>query len=221
MPAADRRTKMRYASLMMKSPSQTVPARHRLALLFTGHMTDAPDRPQPRFPPRMEAAAADAILAEIRTARDHCGNSLIGIASGARGGDILFHEACAAEGIATQMVLPFAVETFLDSSVRGVPLGNWEPRFKRLWEGHDPHRRTVLDLADEHDPFGACNEAMLTMARASAGAVELLALWDGEGAARLGGTAAFVAQFCGDGGRFHHIDSKVLLAAMKRWQRQA
>ncbi len=106
---------MRYTASMTKSRSQTAPVRPRLALLFTGHMTDAPDRPRPRFPPDMEAAAADAILAEIRMARKRCGGSLIGIASDARGGDILFHEACAAEGIATRMVLPFAVEAFLDS----------------------------------------------------------------------------------------------------------
>ncbi len=86
----------------------------------------------------------------------------------------------------------------------------------RLWKALGAHRRTVLDLAGEHDPFGACNDAMLAMARASAAAVELLALWDGEGAAKLGGTAAFAAHFRGDGGQFHHIDSKVLLAARKR-----
>lgn len=205
---------------MVKSPSQADAVRPRLALLFTGHMTDTPDRPRPRFPPDMEAAAVDAILAEIRIARDRCGGSLTGIASGARGGDIPFHEACAADGIGTRMVLPFSVEAFLDSSVRGVPSGDWETRFTRLWTVLGAHRRTVLDLTGEHDPFGACNEAMLPMAKASAGTVELIALWDGKGATRLGGTAAFVAHFRGEGGRFH-IDRKALLAAIKRRKRQA
>src|SRR5690349_14580778 len=37
------------------------PREPRQVLLFSGHMVDAPDRPQPRFPPRMVPAAARRI----------------------------------------------------------------------------------------------------------------------------------------------------------------
>jgi len=39
------------------------PSSPRQVLLFSGHMMDAPDRPQPRFPPAKEAAAAQRIAA--------------------------------------------------------------------------------------------------------------------------------------------------------------
>lgn len=187
----------------------------RLALLFTGHMTDAPERASPRFPPQMEAIAAHAIRAQIRNAIITSDSSLIGIASGARGGDILFHEICQSEGIATVMVLPFDTDAFLAQSVRstkGTQPDCWETRFWRIWHRLGSDNRIILDTKDENDPFGACNNVMLTMAQAHGQTVELLALWDGEGAAKLGGTAAFVEHFhATTDGHFTHINSKALL----------
>jgi hypothetical protein len=58
-------------------------------LLFSGHMIDKPKRKDVRFPPKMEAAVARSIAEAISTLRPS-----LGIASGAGGGDILFHEAC-------------------------------------------------------------------------------------------------------------------------------
>src|SRR5262245_5545008 len=45
--------------------SQPHRSHYRRALLFTGHMVDLPSRPRPRFPPRMEAAAAHEIAAAM------------------------------------------------------------------------------------------------------------------------------------------------------------
>ena len=39
--------------------------RPRLALLFSGHMMDGPDRAEPRFPPAKEAAALEKIEAAL------------------------------------------------------------------------------------------------------------------------------------------------------------
>ncbi|HEX6093370.1 MAG TPA: hypothetical protein VFZ07_08460, partial [Dongiaceae bacterium] len=114
-----------------------------IALAFTGHMTDLPDRKEPRFPPALEGAARIAIGAELDRlkTREIAG----GFASGARGGDILFHEECRKRGIATTIVLPFAPDEFAKSSVEGAD-GDWPLRFRRLWDETPVERRLVLDL---------------------------------------------------------------------------
>jgi hypothetical protein len=40
------------------------------AVIFTGHMIDLPDRPEPRFPPDLEQAVAVAIRAHLSRSRD-------------------------------------------------------------------------------------------------------------------------------------------------------
>jgi hypothetical protein len=184
------------------------------AILFTGHMVDLPGRPKARFLSRTEPLAAEAIRAEISRIRKFSGGPLLGIASGARGGDILFHEACHALGIPSHLVLPFGREAFLDRSVRGVETGDWEARFKALWRRLSPANRVVLKLAGADDPFGRCNEAMLAMAKNMARHVELLALWDGADAGKPGGTGAFVDHVRADGGHVTQIDTKTLLKTL-------
>jgi hypothetical protein len=133
-----------------------------------------------------------------------------GIASGARGGDILFHEICRAEGIPTRIVLPFAPEAFVERSVRDVRRGGWIKRFWRLWKATADDRRVALSLGDEPDPFDQCNSVMLEMAHSHGDEVELLALWDGKRAEKPGGTAAFVAATKAQGGRVTQIDIRTL-----------
>lgn len=204
---------LRYHGGMIESPPSARPAR-ALALLFTGHMIDAPGRTPPRFPPAMERVAAKVIRDEVAAAAERASHSLIGIASGARGGDILFHEACLALGVPTMLVLPFAVEPFLARSVRGVPEGEWEARFKALWTRLPACQRVVLDGENDSDPFGACNRAMLAMARNLGETVRLLALWDGADAKKPGGTGAFVAEARAGGGIARQIDTRPMLAAV-------
>ncbi|MGE3710934.1 MAG: hypothetical protein AB7G35_14805, partial [Hyphomicrobiaceae bacterium] len=92
-----------------------------LAILFTGHMVDLPGRPTPRFPRDLERKAADAITAAVERSKAGVRGGVIGISSGARGGDTLFQEACRLHGIKTRMVLPFPPEEFVKTSVEGVP----------------------------------------------------------------------------------------------------
>jgi hypothetical protein len=113
-------------------------------LLFTGHMIDAPDRQEPRFPPTPQAEAEarrlikDAVMAEQKLETE----SLVGIAGGACGGDILFHEVCAELGIETTVFLAVPKEEFVKHSVQhGGP--QWVERFLRLLE-----RRPSRVLAD-------------------------------------------------------------------------
>jgi hypothetical protein len=181
------------------------------AIVFTGHMVDLPGRAKARFPSRMEPLAAEAIRAEISRIRKFSGGALIGIASGARGGDILFHEACNDLGIPTRLVLPFGREAFLNRSVRGVETGDWETRVKALWRRLGPANRTLLRLAGADDPFGRCNDVMHEMARRSARHVEMLALWDGADAGKPGGTGAFVDHVKAACGHVTQIDTTALL----------
>jgi hypothetical protein len=185
-------------------------------MIFTGHMIDDPSRSEPRFPEAMETLAATAIQDKVAAARERSGGSMIAIASGARGGDIIFHEACEALGVPTVLVLPFGVEPFLHHSVRGVPTGAWEARFLALWARLPTQSRIVLDGEHDDDPFGACNRAMLSMAQDLGETVQLLALWDGADAEKPGGTSAFAAEARAANGLVVQIDTRSLLAELSR-----
>ncbi len=186
---------------MISSPS------HESArvLLFAGHLVDLPERFDPRFPPDLEPAAAHAIaraIAEI--------SPTIGIASAARGGDILFHEACRARGIHTTIVLPFSVAEFEKRSVSGLATGQWERRFRSLLSDTGDSRVVVLDASDSSNPFVACNQAMLDFAQARDPRPTLLALWDGRHGDGPGGTAEMVMAIERLGGRVIVIDPSSL-----------
>ena len=164
-----------------------------VSLLFTGHMIDNPDRPRPRFPAELETAAAARIARAVTPYAP--GGTLFsdvrGFASGAQGGDILFHECCRAKDLTTTIVLPFPPEEFVMRSVRGIPSGNWERRFWSLWNSTPNEQREVLHLPVSDDPYSACNIHLLARAREH-GRVQLIALWDGEGGDGPGGTADLV-----------------------------
>ncbi len=101
-------------------------------LLFTGHMVDAPNRAQPRFPRTAAAeAAARRLIADAVQARLAPGERALGIAGGACGGDILFHEACRAAGIPTQLRLALPPEQFERTSVAHAG-PDWVDRFRAL-----------------------------------------------------------------------------------------
>jgi hypothetical protein len=166
-------------------------------LIFTGHRVDAPDRAEPRFPPRLVDAAGRAIGKAIDEFAPPDA-----IASASRGGDILFLEACRARNIPTTIVLPFSPDEFELRSVAGVEQGDWVARYRALIATTPPERLIVLELNDEPDPYGACNLAVLRRAQtASSSAPFLLALWDGMGGDGLGGSADMVERVRNTGGR--------------------
>ncbi len=180
----------------------------KIALLFTGHMIDLPHRPEPRFPPEFEQPAKDAIQNEIALAVEAAGGPEVGIASGARGGDILFLEACREAGIPVRMVLPFAPAEFLETSVRGIASGDWESRFHRLWDGLAAENREVLTAPADVNVYDYCNRRMLQLSQELADRTRLIALWDGKGLGQEpGGTATFVAMVQQADGDFTHIDT--------------
>ena len=156
-------------------------------VLFSGHRIDAPDRPVPRLPPERIAKAARAISAALPE------ETFTGLSSASNGGDILFLEACAARDAPFHIVLPFPPEEFLRRSVATDAPGDWEARFRRLWDASPDEHRHILPQHEGANPYTACNDALLALA-ATHGEPMVIALWDGQKGDGPGGTADLVAQ---------------------------
>ena len=114
--------------------------------LFSGHMIDAPDRKEPRFPADKEAVAAKAIAEKLDALG--AGPQDLALCGGACGGDLLFAEACLARGLKLELRIPFDEPTFIQKSVAFAP-GNWTDRFYQV-KGN-PNTR-LLVMPDELGP---------------------------------------------------------------------
>ncbi|MDB5387717.1 MAG: uncharacterized protein JWM11_3363 [Planctomycetaceae bacterium] len=80
--------------------------------VFAGHMLDRPDRPDERFPARLETAVKAAIKMWLKQ-----NNVQMGFSSAACGADILFQEAIAELGGESYVILPFGADEFIPQSV--------------------------------------------------------------------------------------------------------
>jgi hypothetical protein len=83
------------------------------AILFSGLMINKPGR----FEAHQEASAKANIKAALSELLQNHGNTLFGLAGGACGGDILFHEACAELGIESRLYLCLPKSKFEKTSV--------------------------------------------------------------------------------------------------------
>ena len=90
---------------------------------FSGHMIDAPDRPEPRFPAALEPAVAAAIRQHLAGLREP-----IIYTSAACGADLICIEAALALGAEVNVVLPFDRDDFVRTSV-AVGGDGWLQRF--------------------------------------------------------------------------------------------
>jgi len=180
------------------------------AILFSGHMIDAPGRPQPRFPPALEGRAAAAIARALDWIGVH--ETDVGVSSAACGGDILFAEALRNRGIPIRIYLPFDEPTFLKHSV-DFANHRWPERYRAVVA-----RATLLiapevlgALPKDTDPYERTNEWMLAEARRIAGArVSFIALWNGEGGDGPGGTKHMMDAVRSNGGAVDWIDIRRL-----------
>jgi tetratricopeptide (TPR) repeat protein len=158
---------------------------------FAGHMIDAPDRATPRFP----AAAIPGVRERIKA---WLVSSCIRFSycSAACGGDILFLEMAQSLGIETHVLLPFARDSFIQTSVK--PGGDeWTKRFQAVLE--NAASVTVLneDMPDFHaSSYDFTNQMISARAASRAAAYDspllALALWDGQPGDSIGGTASAV-----------------------------
>lgn len=159
-------------------------------LLFTGHMLDAPGRKDARFPADKEDDVAAALLSWLQQKQSGTSVPLAGIAGGACGGDILFHEACRALGIPSEMYLALPVDDFIEASVAFAGPG-WVERFNRLRQSLPV--QVLTGRHDDDDVWDRANRWMLEAAQEeSDGGMTLLALWDGKEGDGAGGTADMI-----------------------------
>lgn len=166
-------------------------------LLFTGHMIDAPNRGQPRFPPDKVDTARQIIRDKVAEEMAQDGGVAWGIAGGASGGDILFHEVCAELGLRTELYLVIPRDRFIVHSVQKAG-PDWVDRYDRLYANLSS--RVLMDtdelprwLRDKpnYSVWQRSNLWMLHTAL-SRGRMTLLALWDGQSGDGPGGTKDMV-----------------------------
>ena len=210
------------AEIQAGTPSAAaVPRRLGRTLLFTGHMVDAQDRTTPRFPPTPEAEAeARRIIREaIQHERSLEDGALVGIAGGAAGGDILFHEICQELEIPTQLFLALPAADFSRESVQhGGP--QWVERFQRLCQRVPPRVLSDTPLQPiwlrgkkEYGIWQRNNLWMLFNALAlDAERLTLLALWDKGAADGPGGTEDLVTQVEQRGYKWERLPAERLKA---------
>lgn len=190
--------------------------RHACAIIFTGHMIDLPDRQSPRFPPELEPLAGIEIKQKLRELKAEFSDDIIGFSSAARGGDILFVEACESLAVPTVVILPFSRERFIETSVAGVTSGDWISRFDRALDRLGPPRVEIMAEAATPEAYDACNLRLLARAREAGKQVILLGLLDRETLQETGGSAHFAQRVRDGGGRVDVIDVKALRERLAR-----
>jgi hypothetical protein len=191
----------------------------RYHILFSGHMIDKADRPTPRFPSSHESQAAEAIRDAIRDIAGHFpGVPMTGLASGACGGDILFHEACSAVGIDTILFLPKPEDEFIEGSVRFAG-DMWVERYLQVKSRASEVHHLKADKAfpewtrGEEKPsvYELTNLWMLKEALTRGGShASLIALWDGDKGDGRGGTEQMVRIAKENGMGVKILDTKLL-----------
>ena len=192
----------------------------RRVLLFTGHMIDAEDRKEARFPrtAAAEAAARRMIKEAILNEQQLQESGIIGVAGGACGGDILFHEVCEELKIPTQLFLAVARDTFSANSVQHGGT-QWVERFNRLCARVPPRVLEAKETTQlpnwlhgrkDYDIWRRNNLWMLFNALALDLPLTLVALWDQGPADGPGGTRDLVAQVRERGQKIERLPAEQL-----------
>ncbi|PKO30370.1 MAG: hypothetical protein CVU34_19370 [Betaproteobacteria bacterium HGW-Betaproteobacteria-7] len=177
-------------------------------LLFSGHMVDRPDRPQPRFPADKVAVAARRIAELLASLASGPGD--IAFTQGAAGGDLLFAEACLARGVDLHLLLPLPEKEFIAASILPSADGaNWQQRYRSVCQRlHGP---PAVLAADDGNPYVRGNQWLLQHALAwGAERLHFICLWDGSNGDGDGGTADMIEEVRRRGGRIDWIDSRQL-----------
>jgi hypothetical protein len=182
-------------------------------------MVDAPGRKNPRFPQEKVDVAATAIRNALSDLA--CGDpaSCMGFAGGASGGDLLFHEACAALGIVSRLRLSLPVGPFISNSVAPAD-ADWVARFRSVTarlrdtlEILSPDEQLPLWLTRKKDYniWARTNVWLLEEGLASgAPEVHLVALWNGETGDGPGGTGHLIELAQQEGVTRRILDTKQL-----------
>ena len=184
----------------------------RQVFLFSGHMIDAPDRKDPRFPADKEPIAAKAVADKLDALG--AGPEDLALCGGACGGDLLFAEACLARGLKLELRIPFDEPTFIRKSVAFAP-GNWTDRFYQV-RGNPNTRLLVMPdelgpAAKEANPYGRDNLWQLYAALSwGPDKVRFVCLWNRKGGDGPGGTEHMFETVQKYSGRVYVLDTNLL-----------
>ena len=188
------------------------PIEPRYVLLFSGHMIDAQDRKDARFPPDKEGIAAEAIARKLDELG--AGRKDLALCSGACGGDILFAEACNKLGLRLEIRIPFDELTFLKNSVTFAG-ESWRDRYHAV---KNNRLTTLFIMPDElgltpadANPYERNNLWMLyTALSMGPEKVRFICLWDGKGGDGPGGTKHMYEEVKKRSGQAWIIDTSTL-----------
>ncbi|MCB1801678.1 MAG: DUF4071 domain-containing protein [Gammaproteobacteria bacterium] len=187
----------------------------RRVLLFSGHMVDAADREQERFPERHVERAAQQIAQRLDELG--AGPEDLALTQGACGGDLLFAEACVARKVRMTWLQPFNEPDFILRSV--VRCGeHWRQRYLDVRAALD---NPIMSAPQELGPAPAhagkgyayerCNLWLLYTALAwGVDKVHFVCLWNGGGGDGPGGTAHMYDEVAKRTGQVHWIDTRAL-----------
>jgi hypothetical protein len=175
-------------------------------IISSGHLTDKPDRPEPRFPESKVGVVWDHMNRQLAAWKVGPGD--LAICGGARGSDIIFAELCANRGAEVWLFISLDEEDFLEQSVR-VRGTDWEQRFialrkragvKMMMQNEEGSASSSPDspASAAASPFARANVWMIGTGKAQASSPDHLyaiLVWDekpaGDGP---GGTADFAEQ---------------------------
>ncbi len=180
--------------------------------LFSGHMVDAPGRPEPRFPADKEKVAVEAIATKLDELG--AGSDDLAICGGACGGDILFAEACLARGVRLEVRLPFDEPIFLQNSVTFAG-DHWMERYYQMKSNA---KSRLFLMPDELGPFPkginpyARNNLWQLYSALAWGPekVRFVCLWNRKGGDGPGGTQHMYETVKKHAGRVYVLDTSVL-----------
>ena len=184
----------------------------RQVLLFSGHMIDAPDRPEPRFPAHKENTAAAAIAATLE--KLDAGTEDLALCGGACGGDLLFAEAALERGLKLEVRLALDEPTFLQKSVSFAP-GNWTERYFKVKSHPDTTTWVMSEVLGPSpaaaNPFARLNLWQLyTSLSWGPEKVRFVCLWNRKGGDGPGGTQHMFDTVQKYSGRVYVIDTTTL-----------
>jgi hypothetical protein len=187
-------------------------------ILFSGHQIDSANRKTPRFPSSGEGVAREAIRRALHEQQNRSTGSVLGVAGGANGGDLLFLEVCDELGIATVMGLSFPKEQYVKTSVENADK-HWVERFSTQFAKHSdvPILAESAELPEwlrfksGYDIWQRTNCWLLSEALSyRALHYTLIALWDGELGDGPGGTQHMVSLARERGMEFVWLNTKEL-----------
>lgn len=185
-------------------------------VLFAGHMLDRPDRGRARFPLSLESAVRSTIADHL----DRMG-PVIGFASAANGGDLLFLETVLERSAEAHVVLSYDADAYQRDMVDHPTVSGWDARYRTVLSKATRlvvTSREKMNTGEVSLAYASMVLQGLAMLRAQELESEVvgLALWDGKKGSRPSGTSVAVQRWKELGIPFEILDIDAIRAGARR-----